>query len=52
MSPAIDMAIQAIFQLQFNTKDAINYVMRNSRVDHGTAKKAIRECILYYKKSN
>lgn len=44
------MANQAVFQLQFNTRDAIRYVMRNSRADHDMAREAIRSTILFYKK--
>jgi hypothetical protein len=42
-------ANEAIFNLQFNTRDAVRYVMRNARVDEYTAQSAIRQTITFHK---
>ncbi|HET8688430.1 MAG TPA: hypothetical protein VFM18_17605 [Methanosarcina sp.] len=44
------MANQAVFQLQFNTRDAVNYVARNAQVDTSVAQKAIRSVMTFHRK--
>lgn len=44
------MANQAVFQLQFNTRDAVSYVTRNAGVDATVAQKAIRAVMTFHKK--
>jgi hypothetical protein len=47
---AEQIANQAIFQLQFNTRDAVRYVIRNSGVDFPTAQQVVKSVITFYKK--
>jgi hypothetical protein len=44
------MANQAVFQLQFNTRDAVRYVVRNTGVDQPTAQQAVKQVLAFYKK--
>jgi hypothetical protein len=44
------MANQAVFQLQFNTRDAVRYVVRNTGVDLSTAQSAVRSVTIFHKK--
>jgi hypothetical protein len=44
------MANQAIFILQFNTREAIRYVQRNAQVDEETARAAIRSTVCFHKR--
>jgi hypothetical protein len=44
------MANQAVFQLQFSTREAVRYVIRNTGVDHPTAQRAIKEVTTFHKK--
>jgi hypothetical protein len=44
------MANQAVFQLQFSTRDAVRYVMRNSGADQKSAEQAIRQVVRFHKK--
>jgi hypothetical protein len=44
------MANQAIFVLQFNTREAVRYVQRNAQVDEVTARAAIRSTVCFHKK--
>lgn len=44
------MATQAVFQLQFNTRDAVRYVVRNTGVDRDTAQSAVRSVTQFHKK--
>lgn len=44
------MANQAVFQLQFNTRDAVRYVQRNAGVDHDLARRAIQQAITFHRK--
>jgi hypothetical protein len=42
-------ANEAIFILQFNSREAIRYVMRNAQVDEATAHSAIRQTVTFHK---
>ena len=42
-------ANEAIFTLQFNSREAVRYVMRNARVDENTAQSAIRQTVTFHK---
>jgi hypothetical protein len=42
-------ANEAIFTLQFNSREAVRYVMRNARVDESTAQSAIRQTVTFHK---
>jgi hypothetical protein len=44
------MANQAVFHLQFSTRDAIHYVMRNSNIDRFDAQQAIKSVMIFHKK--
>jgi hypothetical protein len=44
------MANQAIFQLQFNTRDAVRYVQRNTGTDEKTAQQAVRSATVFHRK--
>jgi hypothetical protein len=43
------MATQAVFQLQFNTRDAVRYVVRNTGVDQSTAQQAVKQVATFHK---
>jgi len=43
------MANQAVFQLQFNTRDAVRYVVRNTGVDQPTAQSAVKQVVTFHK---
>jgi hypothetical protein len=43
------MANEAIFVLQFNTRDAVRYVQRNAGVDEATARQAISRTVTFHK---
>lgn len=45
------MANEAVFVLQFNTRDAVRYVMRNANVDQPTAQTAIKSVTTFHKRS-
>lgn len=45
------MANEAVFQLQFSTRDAVRYVQRNAKTDEATAQKAIRQVTTFHKQS-
>lgn len=50
MNPRVEaMANEAVFQLQFNTRDAVRYVQRNARVDEQTARQAVRQTVVFHK---
>ena len=42
-------ANEAIFVLQFNSREAVRYVQRNARVDEATATSAIRRTVTFHK---
>ena len=44
------MATEAVFQLQFNTRDAVRYVQRNAQVDERTAHQVIKQTVIFHKK--
>jgi NACalpha-BTF3-like transcription factor len=46
----IDAANQAVFQFQYNTKDAVRYIMRQSSVDQEKAEKALNEVTTGYQR--
>lgn len=43
------VANEAIFVLQFKTKDAVRYVQRNARCDEQTAQQAIKQVVVFHK---
>ncbi len=45
------MANQAVFQLQFNTRDAVRYVQRNAEVSEKEAQAAIREVTTFHRQT-
>jgi hypothetical protein len=45
------MANEAVFVLQFNTRDAVRYVQRNANTDEPTAQKAIKMATTFHKKA-
>jgi len=49
MSRLEKMATEAIFQLQFNTRDAVRYVQRNAGVDYLTARQAIQQTVTFHR---
>ena len=49
MSRAERMANEAVFQLQFHTRDAVRYVQRNAGVDEATARQIIRQTVVFHK---
>lgn len=44
------MANEAIFVLQFNTRDAVRYVQRNAGVDEATARQVIAKTVTFHKR--
>lgn len=46
----MNAANTAIFYFQFNTNDAVRFVIRNTKVDSATAQAAIKETLTGYKK--
>jgi hypothetical protein len=43
------MAIQAVYQMQFNTRDAVRYVQRNAGADLASAQQAVKQVMTSYK---
>lgn len=50
MSRIEAMANEAVFQLQFNTREAVKYVQRNAQVDEASARQAIKQAVTFHKK--
>lgn len=44
------MANQAVFQLQFNFRDAVRYVVRNTGADERNAQQAVRSVVTFHRK--
>ena len=42
-------ANEAIFILQFNTRDAVRYVCRNAGVEHAEAAAAIKSAVTFHR---
>lgn len=42
-------ANEAVFILQFNTRDAVRYVQRNAGVDEPVAKQAVKSVVTFHK---
>ncbi len=42
-------ANEAVFQLQFNSRDAIRYIERNAGVDEKTARQALKEAVTFHR---
>jgi hypothetical protein len=42
-------ANEAIFTLQFNTREAVNYVRRNAHVSEAEAQRAIKQTVTFHK---
>jgi hypothetical protein len=50
MNPQVEaIANQAVFQLQFNTRDAVRYVVRNTGVEQPIAQQAIKQAVMFHK---
>ncbi|CAB4129238.1 hypothetical protein UFOVP112_336 [uncultured Caudovirales phage] len=50
MNPQVEaMANQAVFHLQFNTRDAVRYVQRNTGTDQATAQQAVKAVVVFHK---
>jgi hypothetical protein len=45
----LDRANEAVFYFQYNTKKAVEYVVKNSETDSKTAKQALMSVMTYYK---
>lgn len=43
-------ANEAVFQLQFNTRDAVRYVMRNARTDEMTARQIVKQTVTFHRR--
>ena len=50
MSRVEAMANEAVFQLQFNTRDAVRYVQRNSGVDYNQARQAVQKTVTFHRR--
>jgi hypothetical protein len=51
MSPQVEaVANEAVFGMQFNTRDAVRYVQRNGNVDQATAQSVVRRVMVFHKK--
>ena len=44
------VANEAVFGMQFNTRDAVRYVQRNGNVDQVTAQSVVRQVMVFHKK--
>lgn len=42
-------ANEAIFTLQFNTREAVNYVRRNAHVSETVAAQAVKQTVTFHK---
>jgi hypothetical protein len=42
-------ANEAVFQLQFSTRDAVSYVIRNAKVNHETARQAVQHVVTFHR---
>lgn len=49
MSRVEAMANEAVFQLQFNTREAVRYVMRNASTNEGTARQAVKQATTFHR---
>ena len=49
MSRVEAMANEAVFQMQFNTREAVRYVQRNAQTDEQTATAAVRAATTFHK---
>ena len=49
MNRVESVANEAIFQLQFNTRDAVRYVQRNAQVDVKVAQEAIKKTVTFHR---
>lgn len=43
-------ANEAVFQLQFNSQDAVRYIQRNAKVDAKTAQAAFKQAVTFHRK--
>ena len=43
------MANEAVFQLQFNTREAVRYVMRNAGANEADATSAVKTVVKFHK---
>ena len=51
MSRVETMANEAVFQLQFNSRDAVRYIERNAGVDEKTARLALKEAVTFHRQA-
>jgi hypothetical protein len=42
-------ANEAVFQLQFGSRDAVRYIQRNAQVDEKTAQAALKSAVTFHK---
>ena len=42
-------ANEAIFVLQFNTREAVKYIQRNARVSEAEAARAVKQTVTFHK---
>ena len=42
-------ANEAVYQLQFNSRDAVRYIERNAGVDEKTAKQALKSVLTFHR---
>jgi hypothetical protein len=52
MNDIMQSANEAIYQLQFNTREAISYVMRNADVNREAARAAIQKSLIFHTLQN
>jgi hypothetical protein len=51
-SNIMQSANEAIYQLQFNTREAISYVMRNASTNRESARAALQKAMIFHVKSD
>jgi hypothetical protein len=51
-SDILQTANEAIYQLQFNTREAISYVMRNAHTNREAARAALQKVMMFHVKSD
>ena len=49
MSKVEQYANEAVFALQFNSRDAVRYIQRHAGVDEKTAGTALKQVIVFHK---
>lgn len=51
-SNIMQSANEAIYQLQFNTREAISYVMRNANTNRDAARAALQKAMVFHVESD